>query len=449
LQYLLAWNGNYPTLLQSGYPALQLYGLTGPVSNSPIPLWPPNANVSSNAAFDFFMVPMPQSGGSKIVFTSNRDGNAQIYSMNLDGSGLTRLTNNSSNDDHPRWSPNGTTILFQSDRDSLPPDPENPGPAKQDIYVMNADGTAQTRLTTDAADDCNAVWSPDGNKIVFQSLRNGIYYQVYTMNADGTSQINLSNGIAADYQPSWSPDGTKIAFASERDHAGAPSIYVMNANGSSQTRLTFSSEIVRDEQPAWSRDATRIAFASTRDGNKEIYVMNANGSNPVRLTTTLENDDSPYWSADGTKIVFRSDRERDAYDPTAQLWTMNTDGSNQALIAGNEFGDYSPSWNTSGNQSPVASSGGPYGGVVAQNVPFSGTGSFDPDGSISSYSWTFGDGGGGSGVSPTHNYASAGTYTVTLTVTDNLGAQTGATTTTSITTAASEQYLANFNLSAL
>jgi TolB protein len=233
LPYLLAWNHNYPTLYQSGDSAFQLYGLTGYISNSPTVLWPSNASVSDNAAFDFFMVPMPQAGSTRIVFTSNRDGNAQIYSMNLDGSGLIRLTNNLYNDDHPRWSPNGTKILFQSDRDSIPPDPENPGPAKQDIYVMNADGTGQTRLTTDAADDCNAVWSPDGNKIVFQSLRNGTYYQVYTMNADGTSQINLSNGMAADYQPSWSPDGTKIAFASERDHAGAPSIYVMNANGSS------------------------------------------------------------------------------------------------------------------------------------------------------------------------------------------------------------------------
>jgi YD repeat-containing protein len=362
--------------------------------------------------------------------------------MDANGGNLIRLTNNGSNDDHPRWSPNGTKILFQSDRD-------NPDTGNQDIYVMNADGTGQTRLTTDAADDCNAVWSPDGTKIVFQSLRNGTYYQVYLMNSDGTSQLNKSNGAAADYQPSWSPIGSKIAFASERDHTGAPSVYSMNVDGSNQTRLTFSGETVRDEQPSWSGDAAKIAFVSTRDGNKEVYVMTASGGNQVRLTNTLENDDSPNWSPDGTQIVFRSERERDSSDPIQQLWMMNADGNNQALLAGNSFGDYSPSWTVSGNQPPVASSGGPYSGVIGQNVPFSAAGSFDPDGSINSYSWNFGDGGTASGMSPTHSYVSAGTYTVTLTVTDNLAAQTGATTTTSVTTAASEQYVANFNQFAL
>ncbi|HEV2826383.1 MAG TPA: PKD domain-containing protein, partial [Pyrinomonadaceae bacterium] len=433
-----------------------------------------DVSVSNDATFDFFLVPIPQSGSTRIVFTSNRDGRAQIYSMDANGSNLIRLTNNGSNDDHPRWSPNGTKILFQSDRDSTPPsDPENPGPTKQDIYVMNADGTGQTRLTTDAADDCNAEWSTDGTKIVFQSLRNGVYYQVYSMNANGSSQLNVSNGATADTQPSWSPNGSQIVFASERDHAGAPAIYVMNANGSNQIRLTFTYTPFKDEQPVWSRDGMKLAFVSTRDSvvemwqetdddggliqksaihtNKEIYLMNADGSNQVRLTNTLENDDSPFWSPDNMKVVFRSEREREAFDPTPQLWTMNADGTNQAAIAGNVFGDSSPGWTTSasGNQSPIASSGGPYSGLIAQNVAFSAAASFDPDGSITSYAWNFGDGGTGSGVTPTHAYAAAGTYNISLTVTDNLGAQATANTTATITTAGSDQYLANFNLFAL
>ncbi|HWN11018.1 MAG TPA: PKD domain-containing protein [Pyrinomonadaceae bacterium] len=423
------------------------------------------SDVRVNLGFDFFAMPVPQAGSSKIVFTSNRDGNAEIYSMNADGSSLSRLTTNDFNDDHPRWSADGTKILFQSDRD-------NPETGNADVYVMNANGSGQTRLTTDIADDSSAVWSPDGTKIVFQSLRNGVYYQVYVMNADGTNQLNISNGIAADTQPSWSPNGLKIAFASERDHAGRPSVYVMNSDGLNQTRLTFSNEPFRDEQPNWSRDATKIAFVSTRDSvietwqetddeggalnrskvntNKEVYKMNADGSNQIRLTNTLENDDSPYWSPDGTQIIFHSDREREAYDPTQQLWTMNADGTSQTLINGNEFGDYSPSWNTgTANQSPIANPGGPYSGVVAQNVPFDGSASFDPDGSIVSYSWNFGDGNIGSGAVPTNTYASTGNYAVTLTVTDNQGAQATANTSVNITAAGGEHYLANFNLSAL
>ena len=86
--------------------------------------------------------------------------------MNGDGSGLVRVTYSGAHDDYPRWSPNGTKILFQSDRD-------HPDTGYMDIYVMNADGSGVTRLTSDANDDCSANWSPDGSKITFQSLRNG------------------------------------------------------------------------------------------------------------------------------------------------------------------------------------------------------------------------------------------------------------------------------------
>jgi hypothetical protein len=120
-------------------------------------------------SFDYFEPAMPQAGGSRIVFSSNRDGQTQIYLMNSDGSGQVRLTNSGGNDDCPRWSPSGAKVLFQSDRD-------NPSTGYNDIYVMNPDGTGQARLTTDPSDDSSASWSPDGSRIVFQSIRNGQFY---------------------------------------------------------------------------------------------------------------------------------------------------------------------------------------------------------------------------------------------------------------------------------
>jgi YD repeat-containing protein len=397
-----------------------------------------------NPSFDFFALSMLQASGAKVVFSSNRDGHVQIYLMNADGSGQSRLTNSGGNDDAPRFSPSGAKILFQSDRD-------DPGNGYNDIYVMNSDGSNQTRLTTDPNDDCAPSWSPDGTKVVFQSLRNGQYYQVYLMNADGSGQVNLSNSTGSDRQPSWSPNGAKIAFASERDHAGYASIYVMNSNGTGQQRLTFSADTVTDEQPVWSRDGSRIAFVSTRDGDKEIYVMNADGTNQTRLTVDPGNDDSPYWSPDGTKLIFRSDRQRDCCDPTAQVWMMNADGTSPVNLSGNEFGDYSSSWiaGGSGNQPPVANAGGSYSGMTGQNTVFSGAGSFDPDGQIASYSWNYGDGGTGVGVSPTHAYSSPGSYAVTLTVTDNLGAQASASTTATVSSSSSDGFVQNFLQSGL
>jgi RHS repeat-associated protein len=400
---------------------------------------------TSDSNFDLFAPPVPQGGSSKIVFASNREGSMQIYVMNGDGSGVSRLTYTGANDDFPRWSPNGTKIVFQSDRD-------NPFSGNYDIYAMNSDGSGVTRLTSDPNDDSMPSWSPDGSKILFQSLRNGSAYQVYSMNADGSNQINLTNTAANDIEPSWSPNGAKIAFASDRDHAGTSSVYVMNSNGTGQLRLTFSAATFNDRQPSWSRDGAKIAFVSTRDSvidnwtetddyeipeddgqtfpksrvnvNKEIYTMNSDGSAQTRLTNELANDDSPSWSPDGAKIIFRSERERDCCDPSAQVWTMNADGSGQTDLSNNQMNDYSASWNSgSANQNPVANAGGGYSGVPTQSISFNGGNSSDPDGTITSYAWTFGDGGTGSGVNPTHVYAANGNYTVTLTVTDNLGAQ--------------------------
>ncbi|MCY2923834.1 MAG: DPP IV N-terminal domain-containing protein, partial [Planctomycetota bacterium] len=198
-----------------------------------------------------------QPGLAKIAFTSDRDGYSDIYVMNADGTGQTRLTNSGVRGFAPAFSPDGRKIAFDS---------------AGLIYVMNADGTGQTRLTNGAGDEIRPAFSPDGTKIAFDSDRDG-NCEIYVMNADGTGQTRLTNNAAVDLAPTFSPDGRKIAFASDRD--GNYEIYVMNADGTAQTRLTNNA--ASDYDPTFSPDGSKIAFVSSRDGNFEIYVMNADG----------------------------------------------------------------------------------------------------------------------------------------------------------------------------
>ena len=222
----------------------------------------------------------------QIAFYSPSDngGVGDIYVMNADGSGQVNLTNNPAEDDGPVWSPDGTKILFHTNRDGNP-----------EVYVMNADGSGQMNLTNNPALDYPAGWSPDGSKILFETNRDG-NYEIYVMNADGSGQVNLTNNPASDADPAWSPDGSKIAFNSSRD--GNVEVYVLNADGSGLRNLTNNP--AGDLRPAWSPDGSKIAFLR----NLDIYVMNADGSGQVNLTNNPATDDQPAWSPDGSKIAF-------------------------------------------------------------------------------------------------------------------------------------------------
>ncbi len=259
----------------------------------------------------------------RTAFSSNRDGNVEIYVMNADGSSVTRLTDNEAVDRGASWSPDGGRIAFESDRDG-----------DYEIYVMNADGSDVTRLTENEAVDRGASWSPDGGRIAFYSDRDE-GFEIYVMNADGSDVTRLTDNEAIDGGPSWSPDGGRIAFSSLRGESFE--IYVMNADGSDQTRLTENEEL--DYSPSWSPDGRSIAFTSRRDGNDEIYVMNADGSDQTRLTENEEPDSSPDWSPDGRSIAFTSRR-----DGNYEIYVMNADGSGQTRLTENEEYDSSPSW---------------------------------------------------------------------------------------------------------
>ncbi len=138
----------------------------------------------------------PAATGRRIAFASDRDGNPEIYVINADGSNQTRITDNPEFDSFPSWSPDGRRIAFDSERDGT-----------AEIYVMNADGSNQTNLTNNPAWDSSSSWSPDSSRIAFVSTRDGSkdLWGIYVMNADGSNPTRLTNNTASDYSPSWSP----------------------------------------------------------------------------------------------------------------------------------------------------------------------------------------------------------------------------------------------------
>jgi dipeptidyl aminopeptidase/acylaminoacyl peptidase len=265
----------------------------------------------------------------KIAFQSNRDGNFEVYVMNADGSHQIRLTDHRGFDGDPSWSPDGQRIAFRSNRDG-----------NAEIYLMNADGTDPTRLTHDRAFDGRPAWSPDSQRIAFHSNRDG-NAEIYVMHADGSGQTNLTNNPANDFKPTWSPDGQRIAFRSDRELY--PRIYAMNADGSGQTKVSslLIGTRLADAFPAWSPDGRKIAFDQSRDRNAEIYVMNADGSERTPLTNDPPNG-GPAWSPDGQRVAFRSSR-----DGNAEIYVMNADGSAQTRLTNNSWADHRPDWHPS------------------------------------------------------------------------------------------------------
>ena len=305
-------------------------------------------------------------GSNPIVFTSDIDGNREIFSLDVEKAELVNLTKSASSEYAPTLSPDRSRLAFLSGDDehntlqviTLNEETSNrtevskiegshrdhrwaPSSERLAYLVQNGgapsthvagyDGSSAMELTTIAAHEVGG-WSFDGSSVVF-TVRGGPGQGIYVRNPDGVNEVRLTDQI--DYSPIWSPNSHKIAFISERD--GNPEIYVMNSDATELKRVTESGSAEYDI--AWSPNGRKIAFVSDRDGSPEIYVVDVREGEVNRLTRNSVRDDQPVWSSDSKRIAFVS-----YLDGDGEIVMMDADGKNQQRLTNNGYDDYAPTW---------------------------------------------------------------------------------------------------------
>ena len=267
-------------------------------SNDPQPPTEPAASSAPAAAPE-----TPSEGLERIVYSSLRPGNWDIFYFPAPGEPPRRLTSHPGLDYDAALSPDGRWVVFTSERRGNP-----------DLYVMELQGGAQPRLLIDSpAMEDQAAFSPDGASLAFVSTQSGnadIY--VLPFRPDATQSMaaatNLTNDPGGDFRPDFSPDGSLLAFSTDRD------------------------------TPVYGHPI----FSFTRQREGEIYVMDRSGGNVRRLTNAADWDGSPEWSADGRTIYFYSARPRELPGPPTspilgqeggfRIWAMDADGENPRAL---------------------------------------------------------------------------------------------------------------------
>ena len=285
----------------------------------------PSARSSAQAAAT--QQQQSSSPNGKIVFQSDQAGDASvfdIYTMDADGRHETRLTTNTADDVNALWSPQGNQIAFASNRRG----------SGYEIFLMNADGSNQRPLRADGVNTFEFVWSPDGTRLAYAFGDGNIYVVEAVAPGGGDSTaapVNVSAGKAAgsdDIEVAWSPSGAKLVVRNSQLCGGCSDLYTVNADGTGRAQLTNAPGF--ETSPRWSPSGDLIAYEAFRGVDRDLYVIDPAGAGPeVKLSTGLGVFGPPAWSPDGSRVAFNA-------LVGSSIYAVNTDGTGATLLSSAE-----------------------------------------------------------------------------------------------------------------
>jgi len=255
----------------------------------------------------------------EIAFTSDRDGNQEIYLMKADGSGVTRLTNNKAYDDQPALSPEGDRVVFVSNRDG-----------NHELYVIGADGKGLRRLTNTPYSEIDPSFSPDGRWVIYTAMAEGDK-DIWRLNvATGETEV-LVTGEGDQFMARAGSDGSLVYVEDGGDNE------ILLLKDGVRKNLTRAPGL--DTMPSFSADGKTVYFVSNRGGDYDLMAVGRDGSG-LREVIALESSEgraSP--SPDGNYLAVASDKDGDL-----EIYIFSPAGELLEQLTENEYEDYEPFW---------------------------------------------------------------------------------------------------------
>jgi len=248
--------------------------------------------------------------GSKIAFTAKGKSSSAIHAMDFDGKNEYTVSNNSSQNILPAWSPSGGQIAYTSFMRNNP-----------DLYVAAAGGGRPTKLSGQHGMNTGAAWSPDGTKIALTLSKDG-NPEIYVISAsDGSILKRITNDKAIDTSPAWSPDGSQLAFVSDRN--GGPQIFIVPSSGGTAKQVSFNGTY--NTTPTWSpKPGKHIIAYTTRDGGTyDIVALDLDAKSTIRITQNEGSNEEPAFSPNGRAIAFARAGQG--------VFITNADGTGKAI----------------------------------------------------------------------------------------------------------------------